>query len=513
MVAPDDITFGYLRTRPGIANLSSVEWTAACNYWRSLQSDKGAQFDMTVHIDATDVNPLVSWGTNPEQVEPITGRIPHPNEFLDENKRESCKKALSYMQLQPGTPMQDIRIDKVFIGSCTNARLEDLKAAAAILEGRQISSNVKLAMVSPGSGSVKFAAEREGLDRIFKAAGFQWREAGCSMCCGLNEDALEPSERCASTSNRNFENRQGTGARTHLLSPAMAAAAAIQGTLADARAFPPLGCNNAVTDSRDHQAGVLEEEIEVAETLNEDLERLADPLATTQRATSFKTCRGKIVPFNRPNIDTDQIIPTRFCSTTSKQGLGKGLFWNFRFDPSGRPKENFVLNDSRHKDSSMLLGGANFGCGSSREHAVWSLYDWGFRVILAPSFADIFYNNAFKNGLLLVKLRSSRVVERIQAEVSASQEIEVDLASQTIRAGDGTLVDHFDIEASRKQRLLGGFDDIQETLVYEEKISEFEGAMFERCPWINLDASWLRNIDRPGVKDKVVEANVTTLSW
>jgi 3-isopropylmalate/(R)-2-methylmalate dehydratase large subunit len=200
-----------------------------------LRSDPEARFDTTVEIDAAAIEPQVSWGTSPEMVVPVSGEVPDPQALSDETKRVGMKNALAYMDLKPGTKIKDIRIDKVFIGSCTNSRIEDLRAAAAVIRGRKKAANVKVAMVVPGSGLVKAEAEREGLDKIFLAAGFEWREPGCSMCLGMNPDQLEPGERCASTSNRNFEGRQGRGGRTHLVSPAMAAAAGIAGHFVDVR--------------------------------------------------------------------------------------------------------------------------------------------------------------------------------------------------------------------------------------------------------------------------------------
>ncbi|MFN7572020.1 MAG: 3-isopropylmalate dehydratase large subunit [Betaproteobacteria bacterium] len=233
LVAVDDKTVEYVKGRPFAPK--GDDWDAAIAYWRTLASDPGAHFDRVVEIDATKIEPQVTWGTSPEMVTGISGAVPDPAKESDPIKRAGIERALQYMGLNPNTPMQDIRIDKVFIGSCTNSRIEDLRAAARVLHGRHIATNVKLAMAVPGSGLVKAQAEAEGLDKIFRAAGFDWREPGCSMCLGMNADKLEPGERCASTSNRNFEGRQGPGGRTHLVSPAMAAAAAIAGRFADVR--------------------------------------------------------------------------------------------------------------------------------------------------------------------------------------------------------------------------------------------------------------------------------------
>jgi 3-isopropylmalate/(R)-2-methylmalate dehydratase large subunit len=235
MVAVDGVTIEYLKGRPFAPK--GEPWERAVAYWRNLRSDDNAKFDRVVTLDARDIKPQVTWGTSPEMVVSIDGRVPDPDKERDALKRSGIERALEYMALKPNVPMTDIRIDKVFIGSCTNSRIEDLRAAAAVVRGRRIASNVRLALVVPGSGPVKEQAEREGLDRVFRDAGFEWREPGCSMCLGMNDDRLAPGERCASTSNRNFEGRQGPGGRTHLVSPEMAAAAAIAGHFVDVRAW------------------------------------------------------------------------------------------------------------------------------------------------------------------------------------------------------------------------------------------------------------------------------------
>jgi 3-isopropylmalate/(R)-2-methylmalate dehydratase large subunit len=233
MVAVDDKTIEYLRGRPYAPQAAQFDQAAA--YWRTLHSDIGAVFDRVVEMDAAQITPQVTWGTSPEMVASIAANVPDPAKETDPVKREAMERALQYMGINPGTPIAEITIDKVFIGSCTNSRIEDLRAAAGVVNGRRVASNVKLAMVVPGSGLVKRQAEAEGLDKVFLAAGFEWRDPGCSMCLGMNDDRLSPGERCASTSNRNFEGRQGAGGRTHLLSPEMAAAAAIAGRFADVR--------------------------------------------------------------------------------------------------------------------------------------------------------------------------------------------------------------------------------------------------------------------------------------
>jgi 3-isopropylmalate/(R)-2-methylmalate dehydratase large subunit len=232
LIAPDDTTYAYLQGRPLAPKAG--RWEAALTYWRTLPSDAGAAYDTEVRLSAGDIEPQVTWGTSPEDVVPVTGRVPDPAAAADAGKRQSIEEALAYMGLKPGMAMRDVRIDKVFIGSCTNSRIEDLREVAALVEGRKVADGVQ-ALIVPGSGLVKHQAEEEGLDKILRAAGFEWREPGCSMCLAMNADKLQPGERCASTSNRNFEGRQGRGGRTHLMSPGMAAAAAIAGHIADVR--------------------------------------------------------------------------------------------------------------------------------------------------------------------------------------------------------------------------------------------------------------------------------------
>ncbi|WP_380875206.1 3-isopropylmalate dehydratase large subunit [Sphingomonas sp. DBB INV C78] len=233
LVAPDETTFAYLKGRPMAPK--GADWDKAVAWWRSLATDPGARYDKVVVLDAAEIAPSLTWGTSPEDVVPITGVVPDPDSFADPSKQEAARKSLDYMGLTPGTRMQDVAVENIFIGSCTNSRIEDLRAAAAIAKGRHVASNIRQALVVPGSGLVKRQAEAEGLDRIFIEAGFQWREPGCSMCLAMNPDKVPPGERCASTSNRNFVGRQGPGARTHLVSPAMAAAAAVTGRLTDVR--------------------------------------------------------------------------------------------------------------------------------------------------------------------------------------------------------------------------------------------------------------------------------------
>ena len=232
LIAPDEKTFNYLKGKT--MSPKGGNWLKALDFWKTLYSDNDCKFDKEVNIDAKNIEPLVTWGTSPQDVSPVTGIVPDPEEEKNEDRKMAMKRSLDYMGLKANTKISDIKIDKIFIGSCTNGRIEDLRVAADLLKGKKIAENVS-AMVVPGSGLVKEQAEKEGIDKIFKDAGFEWREPGCSMCLGMNPDQLKPKERCASTSNRNFEGRQGRGGRTHLVSPGMAIAAAIKGHLTDVR--------------------------------------------------------------------------------------------------------------------------------------------------------------------------------------------------------------------------------------------------------------------------------------
>lgn len=498
MVAPDDITFEYLKGRPLAPKYNSPEWHKATAYWRSLQSDPDAKYDIDVFIDAKDIIPTITWGTSPEDVVPITGVVPDPETFSTEAKKQAGRRMLQYMGLTPGTPMEDIPVDKVFIGSCTNSRIEDLRAAAHVVKGKKIASNIKRAMIVPGSGLVKTQAEEEGLDKIFTEAGFEWREAGCSMCLGMNPDILAPQERCASTSNRNFEGRQGANSRTHLMSPVMAAAAAIVGKLADVRKLTEYkksphieafktASEPAYVDDRLSEAGS-----------DSDLDQLADvpkdnngPHTNTSASSStglpkFLSLKGIVAPMERSNVDTDAIIPKQFLKTIKRTGLGSALFHGWRYTEDGKEDPGFVLNQEPYRNAKILVcTGPNFGCGSSREHAPWALNDFGIRCIIAPSFADIFFNNTFKNGMLPIAISNQDDIEKIAAEGRAGKEIEVDLPNQLVKDADGNTICSFDVEEFRKHCLVNGLDDIGLTLQMEDKIAEFEKKMTRETPWLD----------------------------
>ncbi|KAH0608564.1 uncharacterized protein H6S33_001698 [Morchella sextelata] len=495
LIAPDDVTFEYLKGKPLAPKYDSAEWHRALKYWRTLKSDPDAIWDTEVYIDSKDIIPTVSWGTSPQDVVPITGAVPDPKDFTDPVKKAGVERALEYMGLEAGTLMQDIVVDKVFIGSCTNSRIEDIRAAAKIVKGKKIASNIMRAMVVPGSGLIKKQAEREGLDQIFTDAGFEWREAGCSMCLGMNPDVLSPQERCASTSNRNFEGRQGAGGRTHLMSPAMAAAAAISGKLADVRKYAPGGEEPEKEQGSPKIAVQAENEDPVTE---EDLDRI-DDIPIDQEATNastpsmetlglpkFEVLKGIAAPMPIANVDTDAIIPKQFLKTIKRTGLGTALFWQLRYNPDGSENPDFVLNKEPYRRSKILVvTGPNFGCGSSREHAPWALLDFGIKCIIAPSFADIFYNNTFKNGMLPIAIEDPEVLGRIAKEANAGKEIEVDLVNQTVRGADGNELATFEIDEFRKHCLTNGLDDIGLTLQLDAKITEFEKKRSLEWSWLD----------------------------
>ena len=496
MIAPDQTTYDYLKGRPLAPKTDSNEWKKAVNYWNSLKSDEGASYDTEVFIDAKDIAPTVSWGTSPQDVVPITGVVPSPDDFSDSNKKASAERALEYMGLTPGTKMEDIQLDKIFIGSCTNSRIEDLRAASRIVEGKKISPSLKRAMVVPGSGNIKAQAEREGLDKIFLDAGFEWREAGCSMCLGMNPDILSPRERCASTSNRNFEGRQGALGRTHLMSPVMAAAASLTGKITDVRKLT----DNATPRKASPQLSVQPEFAEVDS--DEELDRIMDlpSSSNTAQHTSantkptgeagglpkFTVLTGIAVPLDKANIDTDAIIPKQFLKTIKRTGLGTALFHPLRYNEDGSDNPDFILNQKPYTESKILVvTGPNFGCGSSREHAPWALLDFGIKCIIAPSYADIFFNNTFKNGMLPLAIPDQATLEKIAAVARRGEEISVDLPNQTVSTSSGEKLATFEVEEFRKHCLVEGLDDIGLTMQMADQITKFEERRTMDTPWLD----------------------------
>ncbi|KAK7470854.1 3-isopropylmalate dehydratase [Stygiomarasmius scandens] len=492
MVAPDEVTFNYLRGRP-LAPKGGV-WDRAEAYWRTLKSDPDAKFDIEVNIPASDIIPTVTWGTSPQDVVPITGAVPDPANIADPVKRASAERSLTYMGLTPNTPMEEISVDKVFIGSCTNSRIEDLRSAARIVlaagPDAKVPSSVH-AMVVPGSGLVKKQSEVEGLDAIFKRAGFDWREAGCSMCLGMNPDQLSPGQRCASTSNRNFEGRQGSGGRTHLLSPAMAAAAAMTGKLTDVRKF--LGATaeaNIAAGPKLKLANALElmDDVVLPPPAPEKLGTSSSSLPPSETPSSvekFTVVKGIAAPLHIENIDTDMIIPKQFLKTLKRTGLANALFYTLRKDPHTGKDTDFILNREPYTQSKILVcTGKNFGCGSSREHAPWSLKDFGIRCVIAPSFADIFRNNSMQNGMLPVILPQEQCMA-LAEDAEAGLELEVDLEKQEVRRPNGKTPFSFTLDPFRRHCLLNGLDDIALTMQDSKAIGTFEERRSEVWPWLD----------------------------
>ncbi|KAI0462878.1 3-isopropylmalate dehydratase [Komagataella kurtzmanii] len=513
MIRPDETTFKYIEGRPLAPK--GEQWIKALNYWKTLYSDEGAKFDYEIVIKAKDIVPTITWGTSPQDALPITASVPDPEKVEDPIKKSGMERALSYMGLTPNVPLKDIKIDKVFIGSCTNSRLEDLRAAAKVVKGHKKSDNVKLALVVPGSGLIKLQAEKEGLDKIFEEAGFSWREAGCSMCLGMNPDILDPEERCASTSNRNFEGRQGARSRTHLMSPAMAAAAGIAGHFVDIREFeykedksqPKIAIQSE--EDAELQDAVYEhekkplaegeskdelEEDEIKDIPPPDHTVQETPLKTSAPAVAaamekFLTVEGIAAPLDKANVDTDAIIPKQFLKTIKRTGLKAGLFYELRFvkDDQGKDVEtDFVLNVEPYRSASILcVTGDNFGCGSSREHAPWALKDFGIRSIIAPSFGDIFYNNSFKNGLLPIRIDQDIILSKLYPVATSGKKLTIDLPNQQILGPDKeVLVEHFEVEDFRKHCLINGLDDIGITLQKEEFINKYEEMRRDRFSFL-----------------------------
>lgn len=496
MIAPDDVTFEYLKGRPLAPSTTSVDWQNAVTYWKSLKSDAGAKYDVVVEIDAKDVAPTITWGTSPQDVVAITGFTPDPSKF-DDVRRAAIERSLSYMGLEPNHKIDTVPIDKVFIGSCTNSRIEDLRAAALVARGRKVATHVD-AMIVPGSGVIKLQAEAEGLDKIFQEAGFSWREAGCSMCLGMNPDQLKPKERCASTSNRNFEGRQGPQGRTHLMSPAMAAAAAIAGRLCDLREFT----NDNNNDKNNKNGDVKFETRDAKEFLGtqgtvthstnqpkpvKETTNSAPPppdASAAQGMPSFTVLTGLAAPLPILNVDTDMIIPKQFLKTIKRTGLGRHLFHEMRYDQAtNAPKPEFVLNREPYTRAKVLISRANFGCGSSREHAPWALDDFGIRCVIAPSFADIFFNNCFKNGMLPVTLKDAEV-DVLMKDAEQALEVTVDLPNQVVVRSNGEKIP-FEVEPFRKHCLVNGLDDIGLTMQKESNITEFEEKRSGKWPWLD----------------------------
>lgn len=481
LVAPDEITFEYIKDRPMAPK--GPQWEAAVKHWKELPSDDGAHYDKVVEIKADDIAPTVTWGTSPQDAAPITAVVPNPADF-DAARGSSMQRSLDYMGLAPGTVLDGLKVDKVFIGSCTNARIEDIRAAASVAKGKKVASHVQ-AMVVPGSGLVKAQAEAEGLDKILVEAGFDWREPGCSMCLAMNPDKLEPQERCASTSNRNFEGRQGNGGRTHLVSPAMAAAAAVTGGLTDIRKIEMTELESKPTVFSDILNAMDNLPNAVQKSTNDGVKSDSGG-DSGGLSKQFTRVKGTVAKLDIQNIDTDMIIPKQFLKTIKRSGLGVSAFYEMRYEmKDGKEVErsDFILNKVGYRDTKILVAGDNFGCGSSREHAPWAIGDFGIKCIISTSFADIFYNNCFKNGMLPIILPRDQI-EELMKDADAGYSLDVNLDEETITREDGTKYS-FSVDPFRRNCLLKGLDDIGLTLEKNERISDFEKIRSTSYPWLD----------------------------
>mmetsp|Transcript_47500 Transcript_47500/g.92771 ORF Transcript_47500/g.92771 Transcript_47500/m.92771 type:complete len:814 (+) Transcript_47500:147-2588(+) len=505
LINSDEITFEYLKGRP-MSPAPGEEWDKAVAYWKSLKSDEGAHYDKTVIIDALDISPTITWGTSPQDTAPITGSVPVFGDDTDPARKKTAQRSLDYIGLEEGQKLLGVPVSNVFIGSCTNGRIEDMREVAAIAMGRKVAAGVA-ALVVPGSGLVKKQAEEEGLDKILVAAGFDWREPGCSMCLAMNADKLSPQDRCASTSNRNFEGRQGNGGRTHLMSPAMAAAAAVAGSLADVRDYPYLGTKEEDPRRAKGLAGKFRSNVfatdsyaspgAVVSPVPPYLQGNTDGLvAGAAGLPKFTELKGVAAPLDIQNIDTDMIIPKEFLKTIKRAGLGFAAFAELRYENPNevatvgeevaRPRADFVLNQPGYdkKQTKILICGDNFGCGSSREHAPWSINDMGIRCFIGTSYADIFYSNCFNNGMLPITVPRDQVELLIEDASVPGTDITVDLPNQKIIRPNGDEFP-FEIDAFKKHCLINGLDKIGLTLEKVDLISSFEENRSKLYPWLD----------------------------
>ena len=443
LIAPDDTTFEYVHGRPHAP--AGAEWDAAVARWRQLPTDDGATFDKSITIDANALEPMITYGTNPGMGIPITSRVPSPADETDPAARRALEHALSYMDLQPGQPILGQKVDVVFVGSCTNGRISDLRLAAAALKDRRVADGVQL-MVTPGSDEVKREAEREGLADIFKAAGADWRESGCSMCIAMNGDQLSPGQYAVSTSNRNFEGRQGKGGRTFLASPLTAAASAVNGR----RHRPEDAARHRVTCRGRGALTMARADRRLHEQGHPDRQGERRYRPDRPGALSEGDRQGRASPTH--------------CSATGAS----------RRTARSRNRRSSSI-DPGMAGRSILLVGDNFGAGSSREHAPWALTSWGVRAILSTGFADIFRSNSLKNGLLPIVVPAdvhARLRDLIERDPDA--DLTVDLSEQGVLLPDGSTVE-FDIDPFAKRMLLAGTDELGYLLSKEPAIARLGG--------------------------------------
>lgn len=441
MIAPDETTFAYLKGREYAPQ--GTEWDKSVTQWKQLYSDPDAVFDKEVTFDAADIYPMITYGTNPGMGIALTHSIPEVSE-IEETSLPSFLKALEYMDFKPGEKLPGKPVDYVFVGSCTNGRIEDLRVFADYVKGKQKAAGVT-AWIVPGSKQVEKQAIDEGIRDTLEAAGFELRQPGCSACLAMNDDKIPAGKYCVSTSNRNFEGRQGPGARTLLAGPLVAAACAIHGII-------------TVPDS-------LQLSNPVTQQLSNSFQLMIN---------QFTTLTSTAIPLKIENVDTDQIIPARFLKATTREGFGKQLFFDWRYDAQGNPKTDFVLNSPDYTGE-ILIAGKNFGCGSSREHAAWAIYGAGFKVVISSFFADIFRNNALNNGLLPVQVSESFLAKLFQVVRSApSTTVSIDLERQTVTLTATGEQELFEISPYKKECLLKGYDDVDYLMSIHHKIEAFE---------------------------------------
>ena len=422
-MAPDDVTFSYLAGRRHAP--SGAAWEAALDYWRTLPSDEDATFDNEVLLDAGTLTPYVTWGTNPGQALPLASSVPDPDSIADPGARAAAERALAYMDLKPGTELRDIAVDTVFVGSCTNGRIEDLRAAASVLRGRRVAPSVRM-LVVPGSMAVRAQAEEEGLER-----GLHRGRRAVALGGLLDVPGHEPGQA-----------ERGRAQRVHLQSQ-------LRGPPGQGRADAPGLARGRRRHRRDRPPG-----------------RTRRPVEESPEMEPFVTHAGRAVPLRRNNVDTDQIIPAEYLKRVSRAGFGEGLFAAWREDPS------FVLNQPQYDGATILVAGTDFGTGSSREHAVWALTDYGFRAVIAPRFGDIFRTNATKAGLLPVALPEAAVTALQDAiEADSGTEVVVDLDNRVVLAEAAGIKAPFEIDDYTRWRLMEGLDDIGLTLRHVDATS------------------------------------------
>ncbi len=469
LIAPDDVTFDYLKDRPYAPK--GVAWDEAVERWRALATDPDAHFDKEVRFDAADITPMITYGTNPGMGIAVDATIPEAANLSDE-------KALHYMQFAAGEKMLGRPVDYVFLGACTNGRIEDFRAFASVVRGRHKASGVTAWLV-PGSWPVMRQIEAEGIDRTLKDAGFEIRQPGCSACLAMNDDKIPAGKLCVSTSNRNFEGRQGPGARTCLASPFTAAAAAVTGVVADPRTLLGATPTNLYAPASKEILSV-QPTTATAQAEAFDIVATAAPAAQREAHQKFGVLESTCVPLPLENVDTDQIIPARFLKATDKAGFGENLFRDWRYAPDGT-KKDFVLNDPTYSGN-ILVAGKNFGCGSSREHAAWAIAGYGFRVVISSFFADIHKQNELNNFVLPVTVSEAFLAELFDSiKADPSTKVRVDLPARCVTNLATMRSECIDISDYKKYCFENGLDDVDFLLENKQKTETYETQHCSTC--------------------------------